>query len=260
MRKWIGLFAAGLLLAAGAANAAPVNRPTTLNIEIAIQGLDAITIASTASIAVDETASSIAIPAGAIALTAKVVIPVTATTAVASLSAKTISNLAGTISPSGAAGITGEAACPPATTGLACVQQTGVGGAMGFTGSLNVAVVPMVVVIPVNLNNARLGQGGATSSPFTIDAAPWTTKTGSVNVGGTPYATLQGTVSVSASRFTLVSPSFVSALGNILPLFGTLQVAFTDGNGLPAFMPEPTAMLGIGAALGALALLTRRRR
>ncbi len=260
MRKLIGLIAAGVLVAAGTVNAAPVDRPTDLSLSIEVQGLDSLTITGSDSVSVDETASTLVIPDAAVSLDSKIVVPVTATTAVFSLTAQTISNQTGTISPSGAANVTGTIEDPcPADPGQACVQQTGIGGIMALRGAIRVHVVKNVVVIPVDLDAAGIGQGGATNDPFTIDAAPWTTQTGSVNTGGSTIQTT-GTVSVTGSQFTLVTPTFVSALGNVLPLFTRYQVVFTDGNGLPEFMPEPAALLSIGATLGALALLGRRRR
>lgn len=262
MRKWIGLIAVGVMLTAGSADAAPVSRPVDVAVTITIEGIESISLSSSGSISVDEATSQLIFPAAVVTLASPVVVPVTASTAVGSITAQTISNQLGTLSPSGAAGIPGEAPCPPATTGIACVVQTGIGGAMGFTGTIAVHVIPNVVVVPVNLNAALIGQGGGTNTPFTFDAAPWTTKTGLVKVGGTtPTVTQVGSVSTTGSRFTIVTPTFVSALGNLLPQLSSFQVTFTDAQGLPSFMgmPEPTALLAVGSVLGALALLSRRR-
>ncbi|MGH0033442.1 MAG: hypothetical protein ACQGVK_00290 [Myxococcota bacterium] len=258
--KWIGLIAVGVMLFAGSANAAPVARPADVSVSITIQGLDSIAFSSSGSVSVDEATSQVILPAALATLPTPIAVPVTSSTAVFSITASTVSNQAGTISPSGAAGISGEPACPPAATGVACAVQTGIGGVVGFTGSVAVHVVQDVVVIPVNLNAALIGQGGTATDPFTFDAAPWTTKTGQVNLGTTIAAT-SGTVSDTGSRFTLVTPTFVNALNNVLPLFSTFEVAFTDAQGLPSFMgmPEPTALLAVGSVIGALALMARRR-
>jgi hypothetical protein len=246
------------MLFAGSAQAAPVSRPVDVTFSITIQGLDSITLTASGSISVDEATSQVLIPAAVVTLATPVAVPVTASTAVFSITAQTVSNQSGTVSPLGASGV--EAACPPATTGVACVVQTGIGGVVGLTGTINVHVVQNVVVIPVNLNAALIGQGGSTNTPFTFDAAPWTTKTGQVNVG-TSVVNQTGSVSDTGSQFTLVTPTFVNALNNVLPQLSEWTLAFTDGGGLPSFMgmPEPTAVLALGSVLGALALLGRKR-
>jgi hypothetical protein len=258
--KWIGLIAVGVMLASGSAQAAPVSRPVAATLSLAIQGLAPITFSSSSSISVDEATSQLLYPAGMIQLATTIVVPVTASTAIAQLKASSLSNVSGTFSPGGALSQASGETCPPAG-GEACVVGGGIGGVMALTGTILVSVIPGVVVIPVNVNAAGVGQGGATTSPFTFDAAPWTTKTGQVNTGAN-IVNLTGTVSTTGSQFSTVTPTFVLALGNQLPLFVNLTVAFTDAGGLPSFlgMPEPTALLAVGSVLGALALLSRRRR
>jgi hypothetical protein len=118
---------------------------------------------------------------------------------------------------------------------------------MGLSGTIGAVIVPGFLTIPIALQPAKFGQGGRATIPggFTFDAAPWTTKTGSVAflttstyttmVGTmtntftntrTTTATQMGTGSLAGSRMSLVSPTYVSALGNLLPVFSTLEVRF----------------------------------
>ena len=124
------------------------------------------------------------------------------------------------------------------------------------TGTIKVAVIPTVLVIPVNLNGAGLGVSGSTNAPFTFDAAPWTTGVGQVNTG-VNVASLTGSNSnVSGGPITLVTPTFVLAIGNLLPIFAVL----TLGQGAHAPVPEPGSLLLIGTGIAGLALLGRRRK
>jgi len=266
MRKRLAALALAAIAGIGStAHAAPVVRPAILTMNISLAGLPPIMFASAGSVTVDDALGTIMLAAGAVSLPAPVVIPVTATTAIAQLSATTISNLAGTFSFGGgiAPPLSGEV-CPP-TLGQACVVGSGLGGPMGLTGVINVAIIPMVVVIPVSLNAAGIGQGGSTATPFTFDAAPWTTSVGSVALpttgGGTSTVVISGTTSSAASQLTLVTPTFVSALNNLLPVFTSFTISFTDGLGLPAFMvPEPGTWLLLGSGLAGLILAGSRRR
>jgi hypothetical protein len=249
MRKLFGILAIAAFFVATTANAAPVLRTVNATMSVAIQGLDAIGITGTGTVTVDTVTGTIVIPAGLVNLTAKVVVPVTASSAITSLSAKVISNQAGTLSVGGATGQLPGEVCP---AGLpACVAGGGVGGKMGLTGGINVVIVPMVVVIPVDLNDALVGQGGSTNIPFSIDAAAWTTGVGIVT---TPNGTvpITGTGSIGGSMVTFVTPTFVSALGNLLPLFTTLKLDF-------GAVPEPGTLLLLGAGVAGLIVVGRRR-
>jgi len=248
-KKLFAIMAAGSLLVGGAAQAAPT--ATTYVFGLSIEGLAPITIGGSGTVSVG--ASTTIIPAGFVNLGAAITIPVSATTAIAQIKATKLSNLTGTFSAGGAGGL-GETC--PAAAGEACVANTGVGGQMALTGTVFVSVIPDVVVIPVNLNGALIGQGGSTNAPFTIDAAPWTTGVASVNTG-VNAAVISGTNSnTTGGPLTLVTPTFVLALGNLLPIFTTL----TLGQGSHAPVPEPGSLLLIGAGFAGLALLGRRRK
>ena len=248
MRRSIatGLAMLGLFIG-GAAQAAPV--PTGIILGVSIQGLAPITLAGVTTVSV--TGSTLSIGAGAITLPAPLVVPVTGTTAINSLTAVKLSNLAGTFSAGGVtAQAPGELCGGGPAAGTACNVGGGVGGTMGLTGTIAVHVIPNIVVIPVNLNAALLGQGGATNQPFTFDAAAWTTRTGLVNTGNNTVG-LTGSV----GPLTLVTPTFVLALGNLLPIFGTLTLTNSGGP-----LPEPGGLVLILAGIAGIALLRGRRR
>ena len=270
MRKLFGILAAAALVVATSASAAPVVRPANFIISIAIQGLAPITLTGSGNATVDSATSGIALAAAAISLTADVVVPVTATTVVKQVTAKKgIANKAGTFREflASSGGVTtqlpgelcGGGGKGP---GKACNEGGGLGGKMGITGTVNVSVIPGVVVIPVNLNAAKIGQGGATNAPFTIDAAGWSTGDGVVQLPNGVLITQAG--ATGGNTITLVTPTFVSALGNLLPIFTSLTITFTDGLGLPAFVtsphvPEPGTLLLLGSGIAGLLLLGRRR-
>ncbi len=246
LRTLCSLLAASSLLTGGMAQAAPV--ATNIVITVTIQGLGPISFSSAGSVSV--TGSSVSIAAGAVSLPAPVVVPVTATTAVASLTAMTISNQAGTFSVGGVTAQAPTEICGggPAA-GTACNTGGGVGGAMGVSGTINVHIIPNITVIPVDLNLALLGQGGATSVPFTIDAALFSTGAGLVNTGANIASTAG-----SPGPLTLVTPTFLQALGNVLPIF--TSITFTNVS-LP--VPEPSPWLLIGAGALGIAFFGLRR-
>jgi hypothetical protein len=286
-RLW-GIVIGAVVAFATAADAAPVARTADLTISISIGGLSPLVFTTNgATVTVDDEAGldplgRIMLSAGAVSLATPVTIPVTTTTSIQSLRASGIANLSGAFSIGGAASNipTSEFPCPPASAGIACVQQTGLGGPMGFSGTITVQVGP--VPIPLPLSVIGIGVGGLNIQGFTFEAAPWTRWTGSVQFTSTTSQAvhLPGSTDVvitnmfvttdtqmgatTASTLTLVSPTYVSALGNLLPVFSELEIRFTDGQGLPTFVnekvPEPGSTLALLSAGAVVLLLARRRR
>jgi hypothetical protein len=255
-KKLFAFMAAGSLLVGGAAQAGPV--VTTGSLSLSIQGLAPIAIPTSGTITV--TGSSTIVPAGYVNLPATLTIPVTATTAISQLKVTKLGNLTGTFRSGGAlVDFPGET-CPVSASN-ACVTGGGVGGTMPLTGTIFVSVVPTLVVIPVNLNSAGIGQGGSATAgggQFFFEAAPWTTGIGQVVVPGTPGSTVNITGSNSNTNggpITLVTPQYVSALGNLLPIFTVLTLSSGAHS-----VPEPGSLLLIGTGIAGLALLGRRRK
>jgi len=249
MRKLLVLLAAGALaFAATSATAAPVSGPTSLS--VSIQGLSPVTISGSGS--VDVTGSTITVPAGVVTQGAPITISVSGSTAIAQIKASGIGNQSGTFSLGGiTAQLPGEV-CASAAPGEACNAGGGIGGAMGITGTVFVSIIPNVVVIPVNLAAAGIGQGGATPNPFTFDNAGFTTGQAFVRTTNSVAGSQQFTVTgaTGGGSASLVSPTFLSALGNILPVTTTLTVP----------VPEPGTLLLLGAGVAGLAVVGRRRR
>ena len=255
MRRLFAILTAGLLLLGGTAQAAPV--ATNIVISIALDGAPglitvtgAITFSGIGTVSVS--GSTVSIAAGAVALPTPVIIPVTATTAGTSITAMTVSNAAGTFSLGGVtAQALGEICRGDPAAGTACNAGGGVGGYMGLNGFIN--VLPFrgaPVVIPVDLNAALLGQGGATNSPFSIDAALFSTGAGALNTGVNVITTMG-----SAAPLMLVSPTYVSAFGATIPIL--TSITFTNVS-LP--VPEPESLVLIVGGLAGLAALRFGRR
>jgi hypothetical protein len=265
-----------LVLPATNAQAAAVARPAMLELSINLLDLDPIlydpygfvcygcpqiTVQRAATVTVDPMLGRIGVAASALTLGAPIQVLIDST-AISSITMTRLSNLSGTFSVGGAAGGAGEPACPVGPGG-ACVPQSGFGGPMGLTGTYNIHIIPNVVVIPIALGPLRFGLGGAgvgaPPTEFAFDAAPWTVGRGEVALTGSTSA---ATGSIGTSSFRLVTPTFVSALGNLLPIFATLTVSFTDGLGVPGFVsgrvPEPALAVLILGAAGLGALLIRR--
>lgn len=232
------------------ATAAPIpGVGATLTIEIA--GLPTVSLSGSGTVDVASD-GSISLPAGLLSAT-NVVAPITSTTAIFSITASILSNQSGAFAPLGASAVSGEICAGTPATGEACVAGGGLGGPMGLNGVLNVHVVENVVVLPIDLDVLQVGQGGSGNTPFIVDAAPWTTGVALVNEGpGTISELIAITGSHAGTRLTLVTTTFVSACGNILPVLGTLELT-----GIPE--PGMLALLGAGA-IGLVAVAATRRR
>ncbi len=292
-KRLLMLLASGLVLAS-AANATPVARSASITLTVKIQSLPGIVITGNATtgtggLTVDTATGSMVLAAGVIAQTAPITIPVTATTSFASLRATGVDNLTGLFSIGGGlvtATIPTEIACPsasPPALGIACIGASGLGGQMSLSGTIFPVVVPMLATVPIPLNALGIGHGGFVRIPntpagFLFDAAPWTQGVAKIGLTATSKTTWMGSLmgipltvtytmswatvasatgaggtvgTPNSGTITLVSPVYVSALGNVLPTFATLQIHF---------IPEPGTFLLLGAGLGGIALLRRRRR
>jgi hypothetical protein len=281
----VALAVALLLLGAPAVRAAPVSRPVELSFQLELVGLGSfyvytpsggidffygpeIQIQTAASIAVDDAAGTMSLAPGAIVLGEPVDYLVNGTTAFSEVRVEELTNLTGTFAVGGAGGHAGEPPCPLGSSG-ACVAQTGFGGTMALLGTYFASVVPTVIVFPVPLS--AFGQPGTlsiASGQLVADGAPWTVGTARITEPATTYDSGFSTArqgSVGSQSFRLVTPTFVTALGNRLPFFASLTVEFTDGLGVPGFVsatvPEPAAgLLWLGAAALGLAVTRLGRR
>lgn len=230
------------------AAAAPVSGSFTL--AVTIKGLPTLTVGSTGTI--DVTGGIVTVPAGLVSQGGSLVVPVTATTAIDSVGLSGLANLSGVFSVGGITSQAPTEICPGGGPGFgaACNVGGNLGGLMGLTGSIEVNVLPTVVVLPIQLGDTQIGLGGASNTPFIYDAAGWTSGTGLVNTGN--LLSTHGSSGVDS--FSLVTPLFVSACGNLLPIFASLTAS-----GL-AEVPEPAAWASLWLGVLGLVVLTRRRR
>lgn len=269
------LLGAALLLtfaAVAPAQAAPVARPVNLTLTVVPPGpglrvlptgayVRGFTATAPGSVSVDSAAQQLGIASLAVSLSSSTGVIVDGSTAIASVSAFNLRNLSGVFSPGGAA--RGEPPCTGPPTG-GCVPGGGFGGTMGLAGTVLLQIIRNVVVIPLEFPPHVVGRGGTSvTSPdsFFFDGAPWTTAAvGSIyTIVGSALEPAVGSIDPTGSRLTLVSPTFVQALGNQLPVFSFLTIEFTDGGGLPGFVPEPTPVLLVASGLWLLVALVRRR-
>jgi hypothetical protein len=232
-----------LALAPAAALAAPVVRPVEMTLSIVVlEGFGRIQVSRQTQVTVDEALNTVAFPYDE-SLVGPIVAPVTGTTAIDNLSIDRFGQLPGTLRFGGVASQLPGESCPGLVPGpeAACNLGLGFGGRLPLTGTLYVNVIPNIVVIPLNLNDVRVGQGGSTNSPFTIDAAGWTTRTGAVDAG-TGMTNFIGPP-LQVDRMSLVTPIYINALGNFAA--GTpeapgwqLDFEFLDGLPIPEFLRE----------------------
>ncbi len=256
MRKLFAIMAVGVLFMATTAQAAPVARTVISTLGIEVVGLDTIEVVNTGTVSTDSSGGvagfgSVIIGAGLVNLTSKIVVPVTATSAIASIRVKAgnLGNNSGTLSVGGATVQAPDEVCP--NGGSACVAGGAYGGTLAITGIVSVIITPKAVTIPVDLEGAGLGVGGSTNSPFTFDAAPWTNGTGLVYTPNAPGGVgLFGTGTHAGNSITFVTPTYVNALGNLLPLFTVWEFNF----------PEPGTLMLLGAGVAGLVVVGRRRR
>jgi hypothetical protein len=284
--RWLILASAALVVAlalAGAASAAPVPRTADLTLTVTIQNLPGIVITATgATVMVDSTAGTLAIPSGQVVQTGTITIPGTGGTGItiASFKAVSIGNLSGLFSLGGGAVTTPTTELPCATTvpnGIACVTAGGanLGGQMGLTGTLFVVVVPNLFTVPLSLAAGGIGVGGFARVPntlggFQFDAAPWTQGVGkfafittstyitttitnswttvasTTGAGGTVHTPPSGAI-------TLVSPTYLAGgfVGwQLTPVVSKLEIHF---------VPEPSTAVLLATGLAGLAAAGRRR-
>jgi hypothetical protein len=240
------------LFLATPASAAPMSGTATFSITIGSgpYAFPALTVGAPGLI--DITAGVVSLPAGLVTQTGGLLIPVTSSSAVDSVSLVGFANLSGLFSVGGVTAQAPGEVCPGgmAASEVACNVGGAVGGIMGLTGTINVNVIPNIVVIPIKLSDTHIGEGGAFNAPFSFDAAAWTTGTGLLNTGvNTAAISGFGT----SSGFQLVSPLFVAACGNLLPIFTTFSIT-----GLTA-VPEPAIWISVWLGLAGIVALTRKR-
>ncbi|NNL67946.1 MAG: hypothetical protein HKP30_16985 [Myxococcales bacterium] len=232
--RFLAAILVGSLFLAPAASAAPIATGVILTIEVV--GLPAVSIAGATTVSV--TGSTVSIPAGAVSLTAPLVVPVTGFTGIQSLSASSLGNLSGTFSLGGVTNQLPGEVCPTGPFFGGCTVGGGVGGAMGLTGVLDIVIVPSAVTFPLDLATLGVGLGGTAMAPFSVNAAGWTTRTGRIGTG----SATSSRVGQGGGPLQLVTPTYVMGGGNLLPLFATLTLTNVT---LP--VPEPGGLLMLAA-------------
>ena len=289
-RIFLGLAAAGALLIAGSANAAPVARSASLTLAIDIAGLGGIVVTGTGTIVVDKPAGTLFVPA-VLALPATVNLPITTTTAVVSVIGRAgLDQLSATFAigqvtstmPGEICGGGGTVIGPWGSAVEACIAGGGLNGGMALSGTVSVNFGGGVT-IPINMGAALVGQGGSGSEPPVtgpfFENGKWTTGTAIINqsftttvttstvfVVGTAFSmmatgipvtrmtTFQGTgdpteLTTPSGTITLVTPTYVLALGNKAPVFAALSIQ-------P--IPEPATLVLIGSGFVGLLFYGRR--
>ncbi|MGH0033788.1 MAG: thrombospondin type 3 repeat-containing protein [Myxococcota bacterium] len=239
----VRIVVATALLLGSPALAAPVERPIeyewrlSVPFGVAILPTPAILGSGNGTLSVDDSDRSIAAAADALGFTGRVTIPVTATTSVASITMTRLGNAAATFGLGRVAATVPSELCPtaPPTSPTACVVGDGLGGRMALSGTLAIHIIANIVVIPVNLDAARIGQSGTASSPFTIDAAPWTLGTGRILSDGVTFEP-RGTTNPGAGSMRMVTPTFMLALGLLAPPVFEVEIGFVDGLPFPGWL------------------------
>jgi hypothetical protein len=278
-RNLLGLVAAGALLFGSSANAALVTHSASATLTVAIQNIGTITASGTGTITVDTVTGGVSVPALMVSAPSTLNFPVTTTTAVVSVIAVAgIDNLAGSFFSGNATANTPDELCPPAMTPSGCIVGGGLNGPMALSGTVSVRL-PGNVVLPIPLGAALIGQGGSTMVPpttggFFFENGLWTTGEARISfissntntvfaIGQSVMTTTttsqalvatgtnNGGLTSGSGRITLVTPTYVSALGNQLPIFGTFAIHV---------IPEPGTLLLLGSGIVGLALYGRSRR
>lgn len=266
-RGWAGSVALVALLLPAVAHALPQTLAAEFSLGVRVPGQGVVALGTaTGSVSVLDGAVSfgepLGIAAGAVSQTAAAAVPVTSTTALASVSFQSLRNRTGlaTQTLSGIAGYSCGIHAGPACIGF------GPQLSMGLSGTLNLVLLPNVIQSPVDLAAAGVGVGGSLTGnalmlPLEIQAAPWVAGSAYVSTGDGGATSWLGTITGEQTNFdttitwsrvssvTFVSPAYVALGDTVVPLFFTFGIAF---------VPEPgTALLLAGAA--GLWLCVRRR-
>ena len=234
------------------ARAAPNPRSVELRLTAFVPGSNghSFQFSVPATVSVDATAGSLAIPGGRFGGLSAIV-PVPSTTSVVSLTLVNLDLLGGTLRPNGvttqAPGEICPAGGPPLGVGSACNVGGALGGAFGMTGTLNVNLIPKVIGVPVP-RAPHVGLGGSTNLPLggILDGAAWTlgrailaTPAGRVETSK-PHptrelgATVTGTLDTAGQHFSMVSPTDIAMPNARRPW--RVTVHFLDGLGVPPFL------------------------